>query len=588
VAAFVLPGHARAAQGSPAGQCGLPAAAPLWIDFAVPELERVFARSGLILAVSTGDFPARMRAAGARTVYWDMNLNNRVGTPSAPADPGVIVERANRLFDFAAEQSACETPLIALNELFGAHLETPWTATNGQYRANVLTFMRTLAERGARPFLLLSSAAYTGSVEAVEWWREAAGYGDLVLETYFGAPSVYAQGPIVGNRRLRSTMRNRLANLLAIGIPKEKLGLVLGFQTGPGAGGREGLRPREAWLEYVKWNALAARQVANELGIATVWSWGWGTYTPAARDPDKPAAACVYLWTRDPRLCDGPAVAGPRFDTSRTEGQLRVPAGLQCTFVGTGRGIRMGDVAALQRLTGDRDVAFAAVLARVAEAAHAQIPSARVLAAERAVIALRFGGSRAAYQAALARAGGTVAIARAVLADELRRKILAVDMRARRPTASEVSAFHFSYPDLLTRAVALVVPPAPPGQAAPAFERPWWFGGGTRGLALSAIAPEQVFRMPEGRAVRVRALDGVFTLRALGEPMPLGSVPLEQARPAISAALAAFSRHAAFESWSVGRQQIVLRSAICRRDAMPVPGTIRLTSYLPFLSLTGP
>jgi hypothetical protein len=579
-AAFMLPGQARAQTLPGPPPCGLSNAKPLWIDFGTPQIEQVIARPGLTLAVSTGDFPAKMRAAGAMTVYWDMNLNGRAGTPTAPADPGLIVERANRLFDFAAQQSGCPTPLIALNELFGAHLETPWTPTNTVYRQNVLTLMRTIAERGGRPFLLLSSTPYTGSDEAVAWWREAAAYGDLVLETYFGAPSVYAQGPIVGSRRLRATMRRGLAGLLAIGIPKERLGLVLGFQTARGTGGREGLAPRERWFEYVKWNALSARQVAGELGISTIWSWGWATYAPAGQDADKPAAACVYLWTRNPQLCDGLAAAGPRFNASRTEGQLIFPAGAQCTFA-NGR-IRQGELNALQRLTGDRDVAFAALLARVAEARFAPIPRARVLAAEKAVIVQRFGGRRAAYVAALRRAGADLTIARAVIADELRQAKLADGMRSRRPSATEVSTFYSAYSDLLARFVALDVPP---GTERP--EGPWWLGGRTRGIALATLAPDQVFRMPAGRVVRVRELDGTFPLRALSPAAPLGTLPLEQARPAIAAALAAFERRAAFDRWTLARQTEALRTATCRSDAMPTPGTLRLTSYLPFLSLTG-
>jgi hypothetical protein len=579
-AVFGLPSTARAQTPPPPLPCGLSNAKPLWIDFGTPQLEQVFARPGLTLAVSTGEFPAKMRAAGARTVYWDMNLNGRVGTPTAPADPALIVERANRLFDFAAQQSGCPTPLIALNELFGAHLETPWTQTNTVYRQNVLTLMRTIAERGGRPFLLLSSTPYTGSDEAVAWWREAATYGDLVMEAYFGAPSVHAQGPIVGNRRLRTTMRRGLAGLLAIGIPKERLGLVLGFQTARGTGGREGLKPREKWFEYVKWNALAARQVAGELGISTVWSWGWATYGPAGEDADKPAAGCVYLWTRDPRLCDGLAAAGPRFNASRTDGQLRFPAGAQCTFA-HGQ-IRQGDVAALQRLTGDRDVAFSALLARVAEARRMQVPQARVLAAEQAVIVQRFGGRRAAYTAALGRAGATVTIARGAIADELRRTQLAEGMRSRRPSASEVSAFYFAYPELRARLVELDVKPGSPKP-----DGPWWLGGRIRGIALHTLAPDQVFRMATGRVVRVRELDGTFPLRALSEAAPLGSLPLEQARPAIAAALTAFERRNAFDGWTLARQTEALRTATCRNDALPTPGTLRLTSYLPFLSLTG-
>ncbi|MGH3130011.1 MAG: hypothetical protein ACRDNX_04265, partial [Gaiellaceae bacterium] len=359
VAALALPGQARAI-----GQCGVPSSGALWIDFGTPALERVFTRPGLILGVSTGEFPARLRSAGVKTVYWDMHLNRRIGTPSAPADPGLIRDRANRLFDFAAVQSGCEKPLIALNELFGSHLETPWTATNARYRENVLVLLRTLAERGARPFLLVSRLPFTEG-EAADWWREAAKYADLVREVYFGAPSLYKLGPIVASRRLRTAMRRSVEAFTEIGIPASKVGIVLGFQTARGKGGREGLEPSQAWFEVVKWQALAARQIAVETGIASVWSWGWASYSAAAQDPDKEAAACVYLWARNPSLCDGPAVAGPGFRDSRTEGQIRLPAGRQCGFA-RGR-IDAGALAALQRLTGDRDVALTALLARLAE-----------------------------------------------------------------------------------------------------------------------------------------------------------------------------------------------------------------------------
>ncbi|MDQ4030684.1 MAG: hypothetical protein M3168_06540 [Actinomycetota bacterium] len=564
-AALALPGQARAI-----GQCGLPSAQPWWIDHGALELEPVFAKPGVITGVSTGTLPHRLRTAGAKTVYWDMYLNNRVGTPFQPRTLDYAVDRANRLFEFAAAQSGCDKPLIALNELFGAHLETPWTQTNTRYRENVLAFLKTLAERGARPFLLISTTPYTASEDAAAWWREAARYADLVPEVYFGAPSVYAQGPIVGSRRLRAGMRDKLARFLAIGIPASKLGIVLGFQTGRGAGGREGLQPREAWFEVVKWQALAARQISREYGIGSIWSWGWGTYSASAVDPDKRDAACVYLWTRSPTLCDGPSVAGPRFDVSLTEGQIRVPAGRKCTF--GRRGISNTQLAALGQLTGDREVAFTALLARLSESPYGPVKSARVLAAERAVISLRFGGSRSAYLAALVQAGANVAIARGVLADELRRFDLSRTMRARKPSAREISTFYYSYADLPTRLVE-----AKPG--------PWWLGGKTRGLAIGGVAPEHVLRLAEGRVRTVRLLEGSVKVKPLGETQPLGSVPLEQARGAISAALRAFARRAAFESWTLLRQESLLRTAICTRDELPTPGTIRLSSYLPFLSL---
>jgi hypothetical protein len=572
-AALAAPTPASAApDAGRAGQCGIPTTTPVWIDFATEAMIDLWGQRGIVAGASTGEFPAKLRARGARTIYWDMNFNRRVGTPTAPADPDVIVERANRLVDFAAAQSGCAAPLIALNELFGAHLPTPWSATNARYRENVLVLLRTLASRGARPFLLISTTPYTDG-EAADWWREAARYADLVPEVYFSARAIHNAGPIVGNRTLRRAMRRAVARLAAVGIPAAKIGIVLGFQTARGAGGREGLRPAQAWFETVKWQVLAARQVSKELRIGTVWSWGWANYSAAAVDPDKAAAACVYLWTRAPAFCNGPRAAGPGWNDSRKEGQILLPATRKCS-VGR-RGISAASVAALRRVTGDRDVALSILLARLVESDQATVSAKKVLAAERAVISARFRGSRRAYVAALRGAGASVSLARGVLADELRRLRIEPRLRARRPSAGQVLAFYSAYPDLLARRVEAAKP------------APWWLGGRPAGLALEGLAPEQVFALGAGRTARLHGVDGPYALRAVGEPQPLGSIPLGEARGAISSALAAFERRAAFERWTVGRQEYFLQLTICTRDEMPTPGTIRLAGYLPFLSLTG-
>ncbi|MBA2474615.1 MAG: hypothetical protein H0V40_01465 [Actinobacteria bacterium] len=568
-AALALPGHARAID-----QCGLPTDKPLWIDFgdgSVP-FWGTFARPGNVVAASNLVYPPKIREAGAKTVYFDLYLNKRVGTPSAPKEADTIVGRANTLFDIAAQSSGCDKPVIALNELFGSGLETPWSATNTRYRANVLTFLRTLASRGARPLLLLSSLPYTGSAEAADWWREAAKYADLVPEVYFNGPNIHKRGALLGSRRMRVAMRKSIVSLASLGIPPDRIGIMLGFQTAHGAGGREGLQPAAAWFELVKWQALAARQVARETGIATIWSWGWAVWSSAANDPDKAASACVYLWTREPSLCDGPGAAGPGFNASLTDGQIALPPGARCTFGDLA--IRDGELRALERLTGDREIAYTVLLARVAESGSASIPSARVLAAERAVIALRFGGSRGAYLAALARANATVAAARAILVDELRRTEIERRLRAPSPSVGETTTFYLSYPELVARPVE--VKPAP-----------WWLGGLVRGLALAPLAPQELFQIPTGRLATVRALDGSYAVRALGDPQPLGSIPLAEARPAISSALAAFARRGAFERWTEARQNAALNTAVCARDDLPAPGAVRLTGYLPFLSLTG-
>jgi hypothetical protein len=556
-----------------AGQCGLPDERTMWIDFAdgsVPFWE-TFARPGIIAAAANLVYPPQLRERGAQTIYWDMYLNNRVGTPSAPKDPSTIVDRANRLFDYAVQSTGCATPLIAENELFGASLVTPWSATNAQYRANVLLYLRTLAARGARPFLLISSRPYTAG-EAGDWWRQVAEVADLVPEVYFPAPAIHKLGPIVGNRRLRVAFRNAVLAFTRLGIPARKLGVMLGFQTGKGAGGREGLEPAYAWHQVVKWQALSAKQVVAEWRIGSVWSWGWGHWGTAPADPDKAAAACVYLWTRSRTLCNGPAAAGPEFEPSLAEGQINLPRGIQCQA--GRRQITADAVTRLQALTGDRQLALTVLFARAVERTVSRPSARRVLAAERTVIALRFGGDAGAYRAALAQAGASVQLARGILGDSLRRAEIEAGLYVRPPSARETSAFYLAFPELLARPVK--VTPAP-----------WWLGGRRVGIALSSLAPERVFKVKTGRTASVRALDGIYTVQTLGEPMPLGALPLERARPAISAALTAFARGEAFERWTAARQTEALRNTICQRDDMPAPGPVDLATFLPFLSLTG-
>ena len=99
----------------------------------------------------------------------------------------------------------------------------------------------------------------------------------------------------MANRRLRVAFRRGIAQFVSIGIPVSKVGLDARLPERAGDGGRERLQPRHAWFEVVKAQALSARQVAGELDVASVWSWGWGTFSEAGRDPDKPDAACVPL-----------------------------------------------------------------------------------------------------------------------------------------------------------------------------------------------------------------------------------------------------------------------------------------------------
>ena len=413
-----------------AQQCGLPDSQPLFAEFSDGSVQfrnTVFRHPGVIAATKGTAVAATLRAGGAKTLYWEMNLEKFVGRPAAPADPATVVGAADRLFDAAAASSACQTPWIALNELLGPTAPTPWNAPTAQYRTNVLGLLRELAARGARPFLLVPSNPKT-PIDSPGWWRDVAQVADIVREVYFPAPQIVGLGPVLGSRALRVKMRTAVQVLLDIGIPAARVGIMLGFESN-GIYGRAGLQPLSAWLEFVKLNALAARQVAAETQIATVWSWGWGTFGPSSVDPDKPTAACVYLWTRDPSLCDASAVVPADFDSSLTEGQLALGPRAQCSI--SGASISKAALDDYTAVTGSRGTAYTALFARLVQRlAVPPISTADVTAAERRVIAGRFRGSVKAYLARLQVGHVSRARAREVLADELRRARLKAQLGA--------------------------------------------------------------------------------------------------------------------------------------------------------------
>ena len=516
-------------------------------------------------AASNTLIPPQLRAKGAQTVYFDLHLNNRVGTPSKPADPSTIQARADKLFDAAVTSSGCDQPLMAENELFGAQLPTPWTPTTAQYRANVLAFLQRLAERGARPFLLLSSNPYTHDATADDWWRQAAQVADLVPEIYFSGPAVSSQGAVQGSRRLRATMRNRLESLIEIGVPTNRLGMMVTFSSTPKAGGREGLRPLSKWLDVVKWEGIAAKQVSTELHVASVWSWGWAAFNPAGNDPDKPKAACTWLWTRDHSLCDAPGLAGKELDTSLDVGAT-LPLGTICLLDRTS--LLANDVAALAHLTGDRDLAFSAEFQHAVLVEAKAVDAKAVLAAERGVILDHFGGSRSAYLAALTRAKATPTLARVILADELRRRAVEATLRVDGPNGRQLQEWYDTYSSTNARYVRAAKPVR-------------WLGNASSGIALSQQAPGRLFGLADGASTVVEGVK----LTVGGEVAPLGSFPLAQAARAVRAAFIAQQKDAAFAIWSRRRQNQSLSRLTCQHDQPPQPATVDLTNWVPYLSL---
>jgi hypothetical protein len=548
--------------------CQMPKGGTAWIDFAdgsVPFWYR-FARPGVIAAASNFIFPAKLRAAGAKTIYFDLYLNSRVGTPDRPEQQAVVIDWAHRIFYRAVASTDCARPWMALNELFGAHTTTPWTANNAAYRHNVIVFIKTLRELGARPMLLISSRPYTQG-EAGLWWREAAHYADLVQEVYFTGRLIHRQGAVSGSRTLRNRFREAARTFTDIGIPSKRVGIMLGFQAS-----NRGSMPAIPWFHHVKLQALAVKQVAREFRLGSVWSWGWQARNTAQADPDKEAGACVWLWTRSPRLCNGPEAAGPDFDPTFTTGQITLGRGVRCAI--DKRSITHSGVTQIARVTGDRDVAFSAAYARVVLASLVQVAPADVLAAERAIIALHFGGSRRAYRAALARSRATEALAREVIADEVRQHRMGRRFRVGAPTAEQITSYYESVADTPARMV----------QVKP---RVWWLGDRREGLAIGSLAPPQAFGIPVGKKwIRIRTSDGLYRIRSEDDTFPLGTYPLSVARPTVVAALKEIQRRQIFERWFGRPLNDGLDRLRCANDELPAVAVVDLTTYMPFLTLT--
>jgi hypothetical protein len=414
------------ARSAPAAPCVLPGAKPLWIDYGqggVPAPVRaVFSRPGVIVAASGIPLPRAYRSKGASVVHFELKLPRLVGQPSAPADPATIQAKADDLYRRATVTTQCTTPTVALNELAGAGIATPWSATNTTYRANVLALVRRLAERGARPVLLIPGKLYVQG-DAAAWWRNVASVADLVYESYYNADGIDRLGRIVGPRRVRLGQRSVIRTFTRAGIPVSRLGFMLGFHAEPGTLGRENLQPREKWFRVVKWQTNAARQVAVDSGTSSIWTWGWAVFGPKGVDPDKADAACVYLWTRDPALCDGPAVAGPGFNRSRVEGTILIPTGVTC--ISAAGKLRESGIAALAKHLKSRPAALTGLFARHALRKAFPVAGGEIAAFEREVIARSFGGAREAYLAELTRLGASLAIAQGAIADELRRRRMA-------------------------------------------------------------------------------------------------------------------------------------------------------------------
>ena len=356
----------------------------------------------------------------------------------------------------------------------------------------------------------------------------------------------------------------------------ERIGVMLGFQTGRGR-----RRPRRASSRTARgtrsssgrrwpparWPARpASRRSGRGAGPRTA---------PRSVDETRKARRASTCGRATPPSATRRRSSGTRSTSTARRGRSSCRPGAQC---------RLGDA-------GDRDggdllrssgsPATARSRSRrcsraAAESPYAGIPTSEVLDGRARRDRGQLRGQRRCLPRG-ARAGGRDAspIARAILGDELRRLRLEARMRARAPSAGEVSAFYFGYPDVLARAV----------RAQPA---PWWLGGRERGPRARAARAGAALRDGRAGSRTLRALDGTYRVDVLGDVRPLGHDPVP-GRPRLDRRRARAPSRAEPPS-RAGRsaaRRRVLRSAICRGDDFPVAGTIRLSSYLPFLALAG-
>ncbi len=393
----------------------------------VPFWSTIFARPGIVAAASHFIVPPQLRAKGAQTVFFDLYLNNRVGTPSKPADPGVIQARADKLFDTAVTSSGLRPSADRGERALRGAAADAVDCDDGavpRERARLPAAARR-ARRAAVPAAL--EPARTPTTDADAWWQAASQVADLVPEVVLlGAVDLEA-GRGAGSRRLRATMRTRMEDLIQIGVPTNRLGMMLTFSSTPKAGGREGLQPLSKWLDVVKWEALAAAAGRGGAAARERLVVGLGGVQPSRQRPRQAHGRLhVALDARPLALrCAGPRRKGFRPVARRrgdSAGGNPLPA-------------RLDPAARERRLRPEPpDGRTATSPSRRCSSTRCSLQAAavdpkRVAQAEVDTILDHFRGSRAAYLAALARAKATPALARRILADELRRRAVESTLR---------------------------------------------------------------------------------------------------------------------------------------------------------------
>ena len=193
-----------------------------------------------------------------------------------------------------------------------------------------------------------------------------------------------------------------------------------------------------------------------------------------------------------------PSILGRELDADVATGPAE-PAGRDALRLRDDSAHR-SSVAALAKVTGDRELALTTLVVRAVERERTHVSPSDALVLERRIVRLRFGGSASAYRAALAHAGASSGRSRADLsATSSGRASFAGRLAVLRSRRRDVARFRATFAPVVAR--ELVVSPAPS-----------WLPDG-RGVAAGTSAPERVFRLPTGRRDDDRAPSKAFSRR---------------------------------------------------------------------------
>ena len=394
--------------------------------------------------------------------------------------------------------TGCETPIIALNELNGASTDD---AVDGErtrsYRAERPPDAPARAQpnRARRPFLLVPGPVR--GLKSPYIWRRGArlvapgGSGRVPRSRAALQRALHlGMGPSSAADARGWRCAIAISAFTGIGIPAATLGLLLGFQSGP-----EG-RTRGAPAELEPWFCSSSRTRSQRAGRPGARPRpdlvvGLGHVLRGWRRPGQAGGRLRLPLGARPALCDGPAVAGPG-STPRRPRARSLPT--------RGRAVRARrhgdpDIGDRPYLQGDRRAPASRVDGALPEgrrerAPPRSLPTSSSRRIKRILIALRFGGKLSPhYLAALRRAGASLAVARAVIADELR---IAAHI------AREAPRFWHPHRLQASRRSTTRIPTCRCVLSRPAAAAVWLGGRETGVRALFPPGPAQVLTLPTG------------------------------------------------------------------------------------------